>query len=276
MAPGQEKSNALEGSVKLIKVLKGSEKFEKQTRVLGFCFDYSFSMGGLCRSVCFCLINRGLDRSLSHGLPLAWWVLFCCGMRLAHALVEVFVKLKWTRIFFSKGKGNTLISPTIFGRHLFFLAPKQPPRMSPGVWKLRWSLADFVEMEKNLGYFETRCITFSGTSPGFGISSQHFLAIFPTSLRQDIPSLYLPEGSWWRSRIFFWRWNSPPVTRREKEFWSSGSVQTWQRHDCNFHTSYFSQVTSNPCELQVRSISNSGSTFNGKKSPRNQMKIHHL
>ena len=70
MAPGQEKSNALEGSVKLIKVLKGSEKFEKQTRVLGFCFEYSFSMGGLCRSVCFCLINRGLDRSLSHGLPL--------------------------------------------------------------------------------------------------------------------------------------------------------------------------------------------------------------
>lgn len=83
MAPGQEKSNALEGSVKLIKVLKGSEKFEKQTRVLGFCFEYSFSMGGLCRSVCFCLINQGLDRSLSHGLPLAWWVLFCCGMQSA-------------------------------------------------------------------------------------------------------------------------------------------------------------------------------------------------
>lgn len=122
------------------------------------------------------------------------------------------------KVFFFQ-KLKVIISPTIFGRHLFFFGTKkQLSRMSPGVWKLRWSLADFVEMEKNLGYFETRRITFSGTSPGFGISSQHFLAIFPTSLRQDIPSLYLPEGSWWRSRIFFWRWNSPQWLEGRRSF----------------------------------------------------------
>lgn len=148
--------------------------------------------------------------------------------------------------------------------------------MSPGVWKLRWSLADFVEMEKkpwilwdtlhHLFWYFSRLWNFI---TAFSCNISHFA--------EAGHSQSLPAGRLLMEiQDFFLEVEQSPVTRREKELWSSGSVQTWQRHDCNLHTSYFSQVTSNPYELQVRSISNSGSTFNGKKSPRNQMKIHHL